>query len=65
MTQHELNIIKLVDLIHDIENTNCHVNSAESLKLLNGLVRVHSCAQGSRHEPYSQKAVGPAKDYVG
>lgn len=64
MTQHELNIIKLVDLIHDIENTNCHVDSLDGLKLLNGLVRVHSSITNSKHEPYSQKSVGPAKDYA-
>jgi hypothetical protein len=64
MTQHELNIIKLVDLIHDIENTNCHVGSLDGLNLLNGLVKIHADHTGTDYKPYSQKPVGPAKDYV-
>ena len=65
MTQHELNIIKLVDLIHDIENTNCHVESVESLNLLNSLVKAHSDATGTEYIEYDQTPVEPPRDYAG
>jgi len=64
MTLHELNIIKLVDLIHDIENTNCHVGSLDGLNLLNGLVLIHSEHTGTKYRPYSQKPVEAAKDFI-
>ena len=65
MTQHKENIIKLADLIAQIEATGRHLDSNEDLAILNSLVKIHSNMSGTKPMYYDQTDPEPAKDYAG
>lgn len=65
MTNHKLNIVKLVDLIEKEAATRNYLKYWDSLIALNALVRAHAIITGTKPEYYGQTEPepGPAKDY--
>lgn len=64
MTQHKLNVVKMADLIAQIEATGRYLTSNEDLAILNSLVKIHSDMSGTKLMYYTQDKPEPAKDYV-
>ena len=64
MTQHELNIIKLADLIAETEESQLYLTNTHSLVILNTLVLAHAIVTGTKPIPYTQDKPEEAKDYA-
>lgn len=65
MTNHQPNIVKLVDLIEYLASSKNYLTSEMSLVRLNALVEAHAIIKGVKPEYYQQTEPepGPAKDY--
>ena len=65
MTKHELNIVKLADVIEKQVDTRHHLINRGSLIRLNTLIECHAIMTGTKPEYYDQTEpeLGPAKDY--
>ena len=64
MTNHEWNIVKLADLIAQIEESGRYLTDNESLVILNSLVDIHAKASGTTPFYYTQDKPEEAKDYA-
>lgn len=65
MTKHELNIVKLAELIADREAEGKYLTNKYYLVELNALVHAHALVTGTKAIYYTQDKPEPAKDYVG
>jgi hypothetical protein len=63
MTNKEWNIVKLADLIAQIEDSGRYLTDNESLVILNSLVDIHAKASGTTPMHYDQTEPEAAKDY--
>jgi hypothetical protein len=64
MTQHEESVIKMADLIAQIEATGHYLTSNEDLAILNSLVKIHSNMSGTKPMYYTQQKPEQVKDYA-
>lgn len=63
-TNHQLNIIKLADLIAQEEATGDYLTCKDNLIRLNGLVEAHAIITDAKPMYYDQTDPEPAKDYA-
>ena len=64
MTNKEWNIVKLADLIDQLEESGRYLTDNESLVILNSLVDIHAKASGTPVFHYTQGEPEAAKDYA-
>lgn len=63
MANHQINIVKLADLIAEEEATNRYLTRKDRLIRLNALVEAHAVVTGTSAMYYTQEAPESAKDY--
>ncbi len=64
MTKHQLNIVKLADLIAEREATRKYLTNKHFLVELNALVHAHALVTGTKAIYYTQDKPEEAKDYA-
>lgn len=64
MTEHQINIVKLADLIAEKEHSGRYLTNRDRLIELNALVMAHAVVTGTKPIYYTQDEPVHAKDYI-